>query len=332
MDGLLSRTGRGLYCEAGDFYIDPEKPVSRAVITHAHGDHAQRGSAQYLCSRAGGAVLRHRLSDTATVQSVPYGDTIKIGEVNLSLHPAGHILGAAQVRLEHDGRVWVVTGDYKVTPDPTCAPFELVQCDRLITECTFGLPVYRWPDPAAVFAEINAWWRKNQERGRTSVLFGYSLGKAQRLLAGIDASIGPIFTHGAVEKMTDVYRREGVDLPDTTYVSDESAPPDWTEVLVVAPASAGGSRWIQRFDPVSTGYASGWMRIRGNKRRRSLDRGFVLSDHADWAALNEVVHESGAEKVWVTYGNNDTFARWLREEGVDATALPLHSLGGRADS
>ena len=332
MDGLLSRTSHGLYCEAGDFYIDPEKPVSRAVITHAHGDHAQRGSDHYLCSRAGEAVLRHRLSDTATVQSLPYGDTLQIGEVTLSLHPAGHILGAAQVRLKHRGRVWVVTGDYKVTPDPTCAPFELVQCDRLIMECTFGLPVYRWPDPEAVFEEINTWWRHNQERGRTSVLFGYSLGKAQRLLAGVDASIGPIFTHGAVEKMTDVYRREGVDLPDTTYVSDENAPPDWTQALVVAPASAGGSRWIQRFDPVSTGYASGWMRIRGNKRRRSLDRGFVLSDHADWTALNEVVHESGAEKVWVTYGNNETFARWLREEGVDAAALPLHALGGQAGS
>ena len=326
MNGLLTRTTSGLYCDAGDFYIDPERPVSRAVVTHAHGDHARRGSGRYLCSQEGEGVLRHRLSDGAAVQSLPYGEPLQIGGVTLSFHPAGHIRGSAQVRLEREGRVWVVTGDYKRAPDPTCTPFELVPCDVMITECTFGLPIYRWPVPDAVFAEINEWWRRNQERGVTSVLFGYSLGKAQRLIAGVNASIGPIFTHGAVEKMTEVYREDGVALPPTTYVSDENAPADWSEALVVAPSSAGGSRWIQRFDPVSTGFASGWMRIRGNKRRRSLDRGFVLSDHADWPALNAVVKAAAPERVWATYGNNETFARWLREEGYDARPLSLHAL------
>jgi putative mRNA 3-end processing factor len=245
--------------------------------------------------------------------------------VRLSFHPAGHVRGSAQVRLEYDGEVWVVTGDFKVTPDPTCTPFELVPCDVLITECTFGLPIYRWPEPEAVFDQINRWWRKNREEGLTSVLFGYSFGKAQRLLAGVDASIGPIYTHGAVEKMTETYRQDGVDLPATTYVSDENAPDDWSKALVVAPSHAGGSRWMQRFDPVSTGFASGWMRIRGNKRRRSLDRGFVLSDHADWPRLNDVIRDSGAETVYVTHGNNDTFARWLQENGIDAHPLALRS-------
>ena len=325
MDGLLTVSDDGLYCPPGDFHIDPFRPVERAVVTHAHGDHATRGCERYLTSAEGEGVLRYRMEEGAEIHTLPYGEPMEVGDVTVSLHPAGHIRGSAQVRVEHDGEVWVVTGDYKVTPDPTCTPFELVECDVFITECTFGLPVYRWPDPSTVYDEINAWWRSNQEKGLTSVLFGYSLGKAQRLLAGVDASIGPIYTHGAVEKMTDVYRADGVDLPPTTYVSDENTPEDWSEALVVAPSSAGGSRWIQRFDPVSTGFASGWMRIRGNKRRRSLDRGFVLSDHLDWPNLNTVIRETGAETVYVTHGNNDSFARWLNENGIDAHELSLRS-------
>jgi putative mRNA 3-end processing factor len=324
-NGLLKSTDAGLYCEAGDFFVDPNTPVDRAVVTHAHGDHARRGSGAYLTSAEGESVLRHRMNEDAVIDTLPYGEPIDLNGVRLSFHPAGHVRGSAQVRLEYDGEVWVVTGDFKVTPDPTCTPFELVPCDVLITECTFGLPIYRWPEPEAVFDQINRWWRKNREEGLTSVLFGYSFGKAQRLLAGVDASIGPIYTHGAVEKMTETYRQDGVDLPATTYVSDENAPDDWSKALVVAPSHAGGSRWMQRFDPVSTGFASGWMRIRGNKRRRSLDRGFVLSDHADWPRLNDVIRDSGAETVYVTHGNNDTFARWLQENGIDAHPLALRS-------
>ena len=324
-NGLLTSTDAGLYCEVGDFFVDPNQPVECAVVTHAHGDHARRGSGAYLTSAEGESVLRHRMNADAVIDTLSYGEEIDLNGVHLSFHPAGHVRGSAQVRLEYKGEVWVVTGDFKVTPDPTCTPFELVPCDVLITECTFGLPIYRWPDPDAVFDQINRWWRKNREEGLTSVLFGYSFGKAQRLLAGVDASIGPIYTHGAVEKMTETYRQDGVDLPETTYVSDENAPDDWSKALVVSPSHAGGSRWMQRFDPVSTGFASGWMRIRGNKRRRSLDRGFVLSDHADWPHLNDVIRESGAETVYVTHGNNDTFARWLQENGIDAHPLALRS-------
>lgn len=326
MNGLLTLSDQGLYCPAGDFHIDPFRPVDKAVVTHAHGDHATRGCETYLTSAEGEHVLRHRMLDDAEIQTLPYGERIEINGFTLSLHPAGHVRGSAQIRLEHRGEVWVVTGDYKVMPDPTCTPFELVECDVFITECTFGLPIYRWPDPAVVFGKINRWWRKNQEEGLTSVLFGYSLGKAQRLIAGIDPSIGPIYTHGAVQKMNAVYREDGVDLPETIYVSDENTPDDWSQALVVAPSSAGGSRWMQRFDPVSTGFASGWMRIRGNKRRRSLDRGFVLSDHLDWPNLNDVIDGTGAETVYVTHGNNDSFARWLCEKkGLDARELTLQS-------
>jgi putative mRNA 3-end processing factor len=323
-DALLQRTDAGLYCPAGDFHVDPSAPVDRAVVTHAHGDHATRGCGRYLTSEEGEAVLRYRMDDDATIETVPYGTTRRIGTVDVSLHPAGHVRGSAQVRLEHDGEVWVVTGDYKTTPDPTCTPFELVECDVLVTECTFGLPLYRWPDPDGVFEAINRWWAENRREGRASVLLGYSLGKAQRLLAGIDASIGPIYTHGAIENMTDVYRRDGVDLPETTYALGDDAPDDWVGALVLSPSSANGTKWMRRFEPFESGFASGWMTIRGNRRRRSLDRGFVLSDHVDWEALNRVVEACGAETVYPTHGYNEIVARWLREDkGLEAEPLDL---------
>lgn len=320
---LLQQTNRGLYCRAGDFYIDPSKPVERAVVTHAHGDHARRGSKKYLTSNEGKSVLAHRMNHGATITSLPYGETTRVGDALVSLHPAGHIRGAAQVRVEADNQTWVVTGDYKLTADPTCTEFEVVPCDVLITECTFGLPVYRWPDPSDVFDEINRWWASNRDAGVASVLFGYSLGKAQRLLVGIDQDIGPIYTHGAVEKMTEVYRRDGVDLPRTTYVSSDNAPDTWAGSLIVAPSSANGSRWLQRFGEVSTGFASGWMRIRGRRRQQAYDRGFILSDHADWPRLNQVVEATGSDRVYVTHGYDENFSRWLCEQGYDAHPLPL---------
>ena len=198
----------GLYCPPGDFYIDPWRPVARAVITHAHGDHARTGSDLYLTAAPGASVLRARLGDVA-LQSLAYGERLLVNDVAISLHPAGHVLGSAQVRLEHRGEVWVVSGDYKLEHDATCAPFETVKCDQFITEATFGLPVYRWLPTELVFEEINDWWRRNREEGKASVLFAYSLGKAQRIMSGIDASIGPIYTHGAVERLTQAYRRRG---------------------------------------------------------------------------------------------------------------------------
>ena len=242
--------------------------------------------------------------------------------VRVSLHPAGHILGSAQVRVEYRGEVWVVSGDYKTDPDPTCTPFELVRCDTFITESTFGLPIYRWTPEAQVFAEIRAWWTANRDAGRASLLFAYALGKAQRLLAGLaDADIGPIYTHGAVERLNRDYRAANVRLADTRYASDLPRKHDFTGSMIVAPPSAAGSTWLRRFGDLSTGFASGWMRIRGARRRRSLDRGFVLSDHVDWPSLLATVDATGAQRVWVTHGTREPLVRLLNERGIEALAV-----------
>ena len=330
---LLTLTDRGLYCEAGDFYVDPWEPVDRAVITHAHGDHASWGSRAYLTSEPGLAVLRARLEPGARIRGVGYGEPVALNGVTISLHPAGHILGSSQVRIVHRGEVWVVSGDYKTDPDPTCAPFEPVRCHTFITESTFGLPIYRWAPQSEVFDEINAWWRSNAALGKTSLLFGYTLGKAQRLIAGLDPSIGPILTHGAVERMTRAYRESGVELPPTTYAGTMLQEPrsETTGAIVVAPPHAGGSPWLRRFAPYSTGFASGWMLVRGARRRRPLDRGFALSDHVDWPSLLDAIGATGAGEVWVTHGFTEPVVRWLGEHGVEARVVQTRFEGEQDD-
>jgi putative mRNA 3-end processing factor len=321
MPMLLRITERGLWCEAGDFYVDPWMPVERAVITHAHGDHARWGSRRYLCAREGERVLRTRLGADARIRAVEFGEPVEVNGVRITLHPAGHILGSAQVRVEHAGEVWVVSGDYKTEPDPTCTPFEPVRCHTFVTESTFGLPIYRWQPQAEVFAQIDAWWRANQQAGKASLLYAYALGKAQRLLAGVDPSIGPIYEHGAVARLTADYREAGVPLPPTRYAGAEPRGFDWSQTLIVAPPSAHGTPWMRRFGAVSTAFASGWMRVRGQRRRRSVDRGFVLSDHVDWPSLLAAIDATGAERVWVTHGYREPVVRWLRERGIEAQAV-----------
>ncbi len=333
MSTLLTLTPDGLYCEAGDFHIDPWRPVARAVITHAHGDHAQWGSRRYFTAAEGVGVLRARLGPDAAIHGVAWGEVVERRGVRVSLHPAGHILGSAQVRIEHRGEVWVVTGDYKTERDPTCAPFEPLRCHTLVTESTFGLPIYRWRPQAEIFAEIDGWWRGNVAAGRTSVLFAYALGKAQRLLAGVDASIGPILLHGAMARFTRAYREAGVALPEARWADDAAIKATKGAALVLAPPSAQGSSWMRRFDPSSTAFASGWMQIRGARRRQALDRGFAISDHADWDGLLATVRETGAERMWVTHGYSAILARWLREQGLDASAVATRWEGeGGADS
>ena len=317
---LVCLRPEGLYCPAGDFYIDPWRPVGRAVITHAHGDHARVGHASYLAATDSGHVLRVRLGDIA-LQTLPYGEALSVGDTRVSLHPAGHVLGSAQVRIAHGGRTWVVSGDYKVEADPTCAPFEPIACDVFITESTFGLPIYRWQPPADVLDDINQWWSRNAEEGRTSVLFCYAFGKAQRILAGIDPSIGPLLVHGAVEPLNRAYRSSGVDLPMTRLVVDVADKADLKRALVLAPPSAQATPWLRRFGDYSDAFASGWMQLRGARRRRALDRGFVLSDHADWPGLNAMIGATGAERVIVTHGQVPVMVRWLREQGLEAEAF-----------
>jgi putative mRNA 3-end processing factor len=324
---LLELTENGLYCAPGDFYVDPWRGVNYAVITHAHSDHARGGSRHYLTTDSGRGVLGERLGTDAVIEGIGYGETVTRNGVTVSLHPAGHILGSAQVRVEYRGEVWVVSGDYKVAADPTCAPFEPVGCDTFITESTFGLPIYCWRPPEEVFGEINVWWRGNQAEGRASVIFAYSLGKAQRVLAGVDSGIGPIFVHGAVEKLLPHYRAAGVGLPEVMRAGEESSRESMARSLVIAPSMAEGSPWLRKFGETSAACVSGWMQIRGARRRQALDRGFVLSDHADWIGLLDSIKATEAERVLVTHGYIDPLVRWLRESGVEAEALPARFEG-----
>jgi putative mRNA 3-end processing factor len=306
----------GLYCVPGQFYIDPWRPVERAVITHAHGDHARYGHAHYLAAAPGVNVLRSRLGDIP-IEGIEYGERVTHNGVTISLHPAGHVLGSSQVRMECGGEVWVASGDYKVEPDKTCTPFEPVRCDTFITESTFGLPIYRWEPEQQVFDDINRWWRKNAEEGRPSVVFAYSFGKAQRVLSGLDPAAGPIVCHGAAEPINRVYRAQGVPLPPTVMVTDVDKAA-LKRAIVIAPPSAAGSPWMKRFGDYSDAFASGWMQLRGARRRRGVDRGFVLSDHADWPGLMTAIRASEAQRVIVTHGSIPVMVRWLRQQGLDA--------------
>jgi putative mRNA 3-end processing factor len=317
---LIEPTDRGLFCAAGGFYIDPWQPVDRAVITHAHGDHLRPGSHAYLCAKPSEALLRHRLGDDA-IQAAGYGDSVALDGVRISFHPAGHILGSAQVRVEHRGEVWVASGDYKRAADPTCASFEPQRCDTFITEATFGLPVFRWDDPDATMREIADWWDEMRVAGRPAVLFAYALGKAPRVLASIASLTDrPIFVHGALQEVVDLYRAAGIRMPETRRASDVGRGVSFAGELIVAPVSARGTVWMRRFRDHSSAFASGWMRIRGARRRRAYDRGFALSDHADWDALQRTIGETGAARVCVTHGYTHPLARVLAERGLEALA------------
>lgn len=320
MADLVVQRPEGLYCPAGDFYIDPWRPVARAVITHAHADHARIGHGHYLAAAPGAGVLRQRLG-AIDLQTLAYGERITHHGVQLSLHPAGHVLGSAQVRLAHAGQVWVASGDYKLTPDATCAPFEPQRCDVFITESTFGLPLYRWRADAEIFAGINAWWAANAAAGRASLLCCYSFGKAQRILSGVDAGIGPIVVHGAVEPLNAAYRAAGVALPPTLLATDVSDRTVFQRALVLCPPSAAAGVWARRFGDASTAFASGWMQLRGMRRRGGYDRGFTLSDHADWPGLMGAIAATGAQRVIVTHGSIPTMVRHLTEQGLAAQSF-----------
>lgn len=322
---LLIFNSSGIYCPQADLYVDPWKPVKKAVITHAHADHARAGTRQYLTHKDSVPIMKHRLGKDIAVQSMGYREKLVINGVQISLHPAGHILGSAQVRLESMGEIWVVSGDYKLQKDPFAEEFESVKCHHFITESTFGLPVYQWPDPEQVYADIKRWWNDNREVGKVSVLGAYSLGKAQRIISALADEERAIFTHGAVENSNLVLRQQGLKIPQTTLITPETQKKDLAGALVICPPSAIGSAWMHKLGKVSTGFCSGWMLLRGTRRRRAADRGFVLSDHADWPSLNEAVVQSGAENIYVTHGYKDVYARWLSEKYA-LNALPVETL------
>ena len=320
---LLDVTPQGLFCAAGGFHVDPLRPVDRALITHAHADHARPGSNHYLCAQPGLGVLRQRLGRQASIESLPYGEPRLIDGVTVSFHPSGHVIGAAQIRIEHRGEVWVVSGDYKLQPDPTCAPFEPVRCHTFITESTFGLPVYSWPEPAAAIADLHAWWRRNRAEQRLSVVLAYSLGKSQRVLAQLDPGEGPILLHAAADALAECYRAEGVVFPPYEIATPERLRAARATGLWITPADPEESKLGSAIGDWSTAVASGWMAVRGARRWRAADRGLVISDHADWRGLNAAIDATGATRVLVTHGFTKPFVRWLRGRGLDAQELGI---------
>ena len=330
MANLLTFTDQGIYCPAGDFHIDPWRPVPRALITHGHSDHARPGHGAYLATDAALPVIRHRLG-AITAEGIAYGAPRQIGPVTVSFHPAGHVPGSAQIRVEHRGEVWVVSGDYKTEADGLAEAFAPVACHSFISECTFGLPVFRWQPQPIVMQDIADWWAANTAAGKTSILGAYSFGKAQRLMAALPPQ-GPILTHGAVEAVTDILRAQGYPLPPTTRVTPAVTAKTHPGALVIAPPAALGSAWANRFAPSDEAFASGWMAVRGIRRRRSLGTGFALSDHADWQGLNTAIRATGASRVFVTHGYTTPFRHWLETQGYDAGIVETGYTGDDADA
>ncbi len=320
---VLELTADGLFCPAGGFHVDPWRPTATAVVTHGHSDHARPGHGRYHGTTVGEGILRRRLGAGLPFTGHAYGAPFRLGAATVSLHPAGHVLGSAQVRIEVDGEVWVVAGDYKREADPSCAPFELVPCDGFVTEATFALPIYRWDAGARVIDDLLAWWEANAAAGRTSLVLCYALGKAQRLLAEIGHRNGrTVFLHGALVAMVEAYREAGIALAPTAAVTDQPKTERFRGELVLAPPSAMATPWMRRFAEPATAFVSGWMRVRGQRRRRGYDRGFVLSDHVDWPDLLRTVEETGARRVVCAHGYTETIARYLRDEkGLDAVAI-----------
>lgn len=328
---LLEFTERGIYCSQADFYIDPWRPVNRALITHSHSDHARTGHQFYLAHHQSESVMRLRLGSKINLQTVEYGESVFHNGVKISFHSAGHILGSAQIRLEYQDEIWVVSGDYKLEPDNITPLFESVKCHHFITEATFGLPVFQWKPQSEVFDEMNNWWKQNQNDGKASIILAYSMGKAQRLLANIDRSIGPIFSHSSVEEINKVLRNSGENIPATTELKTSTPKSMLQKSLVLVPPMALNSDWIKQFEPFSVGFASGWMQFRKARKRLVYDKGFILSDHADWNALNEAVKNSGAENIYVTHGYNAAYSKYLCEQGYNAVELDT-LFGGESEN
>lgn len=318
---LLQFTNKGIYCPQADIYIDPASGVENAVVTHAHSDHAHSGSRHYLAHHKSIPILKHRLGKEIQTEGIGYNEPVEVNGVKLSLHPSGHIPGSAQVRLEYKGEVAVVSGDYKCEDDGLTRAFEPVKCNTFVTESTFALPVYKWRKQSEIFNDINNWWKKNKDDGKASVICGYSLGKAQRILYNVDRSIGKIFGHGAVTIINELLINEGYDLPPLEKADLKIPKKEFAGSLIIAPPSVVSNGWLKKFEPYSLGYASGWMNIRGAKRRQGIDIGFALSDHADWDELNKTVKDTGAEKIYVTHGYTAVFVKWLRENGLDAEEI-----------
>jgi putative mRNA 3-end processing factor len=330
---MIRFTDKGLYCETGKFYIDPWRPVDKALITHAHSDHAYRGHGQYISTDASVPILKHRLGHDISCYGLKYGEHININGVRASFHPAGHVIGSAQIRLEHKGEIWVISGDYKTENDGICDPFEPMKCHHFVTETTFGLPSFRWKTQEEIFSQINEWWRHNATEGKVSILCAYSLGKAQRLVKHLDLSTGPLYTHIAIENMHSVFRESGIDLPKGLPFPVDFISKDLQKGIILCPPSALSHAGIQKIKNQEAAFVSGWMNIRGIRRRRNIEKGFVLSDHADWKGILDTVKFTQAENIYTTHGYKDIVARYLKEEkGLNAVAVYTEFNGEETDA
>ncbi len=311
---LLEYTARGFYCAQADVYIDPHKPVTKAIITHGHSDHAIIGHRYYLCTPLTSAIIKFRLGSFIQVQDVAWGESVYINQVRFSFHPAGHIPGSAQVRVEYKNEVWVVTGDYKTEVDQISGSYELLKCNTLITETTFALPIYQWKPQAHIVEDILGWYQSNLKLGKSTVLLAYALGKSQRLIANIPHEI-PVFVHGTIDNTNEVMRATGLKLRPSIKVSSRVSKKDIQKGITIAPASVLNTSWIRSLQDPITAYVSGWMSINGNRKKQAADHGFALSDHVDWNALNEVVFNCGADQIWLMHGYTQDYARWLSTKG-----------------
>ena len=324
--GLLVHTALGLYCPKADVYLDPWKPVKKAILSHGHADHARWGSSSYLCAPTAAPVIKYRLGEI-NLETLPFGEEKLINGVSFSFHPAGHILGSAQIKVSYKDEIVVFSGDYKTANDGFSEAFEPVKCHTFITESTFGLPVYHWQDQKWVFNEMEEWCKNNRNNDQLSILYGYSLGKAQRILQGLPESVGPIFTHSTIEAVLNVMRNQGVSLKNTIPVNEHLTRAELLSGVIIAPPAVQNSNWLKKFEPIRNGVVSGWMALRGARRRRNADKGFVLSDHADWEGLNEAISLTGAENVFVTHGYTDILSKWLIDKGLNAHPLETNFEG-----
>ena len=319
---LIELTPYGLYSPKADIFIDPWRPVDKAVITHAHADHARWGMKSYLAHSQSQEVMKLRLGNGISLQTVAYNQAININGVRISLHPAGHIPGSSQIRLEYQGKIAVVSGDYKLENDGLSEPFEPVKCHEYVSECTFGLPIYKWQPQHEIFENINQWWKTNAENNRNSVIFAYALGKAQRILKHLETSLGEVFVHGAIWNTNQALLANGVEVFDAEKVNAEMPKSRFKGALIIAPPSAMGSAWLKKFSPFRTAICSGWMNVRGARRRRAADTGFVLSDHADWGGLISAIKSTEADKVYLTHGSTAVFGKYLEEiEKINSVEL-----------
>lgn len=325
MSQLLNLTECGIYCSAGDFYIDPWRPVQKAFISHAHSDHARSGNATYICHKHTTPILELRLGNLNNFRSVDYGESISVNGVKITFHPAGHIIGSSQIRVEHNGRVEVFSGDYKTSQDGLSTPFEPIKCHHFISESTFGLPVFKFSDTNQIATNFQDWVKRNNEKGLNSIVFAYSLGKAQRIV-NLSPENVEVFVHDSIFKTNQVIQSAGISLNAYQHANEFDKLKNQGALIITPPATMD-SKWLKRFEPYSTAYASGWMQIRGNKKRLAVDKGIVISDHADFQGIIEAVNATGCEKVSFTHGYADFMARHFSEKSLEATVLKTDFMG-----